>query len=66
MSEPYLAPHKRGEPLILRPMPNGGWVVSKNPDFPGMGADDLGAFGSARDMLTALSNGLLNPETDEG
>ena len=60
---PYLAPFSNDGAIILRPMPNGGWVVEQ-PGMPGEMARPLGAFGNGAHMITAL-NKALNGYTHE-
>ena len=41
-------------PLTHKAFPNGGWVVYQGSPEPGMLGKELGAFGSAQEMLDAL------------
>lgn len=50
---------EEGEPLMLVPAPNGGWVVRSNDDYMKIGKV-LGAFSNTADMLEALTQ-TLNP-----
>ncbi|GGF73601.1 hypothetical protein SAMN05216376_111130 [Mameliella alba] len=52
--KPFLAPFSGSKPLILEPMPNGGWVVSQQERDYGRQPAGLGAFSSTGDMLDAL------------
>ena len=51
-----------GKPLILRQLPNGGWVVSQQSGDYAREPRELGAFRHARDMLDALTNILATED----
>ncbi|WP_010137352.1 hypothetical protein [Oceanicola sp. S124] len=56
---PTIGVFKLDEPLILRPLPNGGWVISqRSADMSIMGRE-LGAYSTTREMLNALSFALV-------
>jgi hypothetical protein len=52
-----------GAPLILIPMPNGGWVVKQNGERLGVMETDLGAWTTAEEMLEVLRFHLTLEET---
>ena len=60
MNYPSIGVFKTDQPLQLKPMPNGGWVVSQGPADPGFMATDLGAYSSAQDMIQVLGDALVN------
>lgn len=59
-NQPFLAPFESGTPIILTPMPNGGWVVEQSAER-GIMPKPLGAFGAANDMIAALTAALNQP-----
>ena len=46
------------EPLQLRRLPNGGWVVSQRAKDPARTGLELGAYSTAKEMLTVLAKHL--------
>jgi hypothetical protein len=60
---PYIAPFDSTQPISIIPMPNGGYLVEQGTfDRQGFRPQPLGAFGSARDMIAALSAALIQSE----
>lgn len=59
---PRIAPFEAGSPLVLRPMPNGGWVVEEDTGY-NCKPQPLGAYGCAQEMLAALSGAIGSPKS---
>ncbi|MGI3163099.1 hypothetical protein [Pseudooceanicola sp. 200-1SW] len=55
---PKIGAFSTEDPLILRMMPNGGWVISQRSDDTRLMDKELGAYSTAREMLDALASAL--------
>lgn len=55
---PDIGAFNAADPLSLRMVENGGWVVSQHAGKSGVIPRDLGAYSCAREMLDALSSVL--------
>ena len=56
---PFLDAFEATDVLMLKPAPNGGWVVGADKGDPGARPRTVGAFTDAQDMIDALSSALL-------
>lgn len=56
-----IAAFRNDAEIILKPFPNGGWVVSSATGEWSMGVG-LGAYSSAKEMLDALASALVDAE----
>jgi hypothetical protein len=52
---------KTDQPIMIEPYPNGGWVVTQRDENPSIQPVRLGAYSTAEDMLSALSDALDPP-----
>ena len=64
MTYPDIGEFETELPLVLNPMPNGGWVVSQDVREIGVMGKDLGAYSNAEDMLKVLRGALGKGETE--
>ena len=52
------------KPLLLAPMPNGGWVIYI-PGRLGQMSDAIGAYSTTFEMIDALDEMLIPPSTEQ-
>jgi hypothetical protein len=62
---PTIAPFTTDQPIVIEMYPNGGWVVSQSGDARCV-SDRLGAYGSAKEMLDALTFALAPFASEAG
>ena len=56
--KPEIGAFQMDEPIQIRMLPNGGWVVSQRGMEPGKMGLELGAYSTAKEMLDVLAKHL--------
>lgn len=60
---PKIGVFRNDQPIILRPAPNGGWIVSQGAERMGEMASEIGAYTTAKEMLDALAFAMMVEES---
>lgn len=61
--KPKIGEFDNGQPIILTPFPNGGWIIQSRAECRGEYDNDLGAYSTIHDALAALRFALAPDDT---